>query len=128
MIGSLYGGLSRLLEKIVQTRIYKNEIIISDADIESQLKSFADRVGIAKESGHYKINALQPSIGDIAAGTLLNGIALLNGGLSNACGGLMPWFQQITMRPAFQSVFGKMIELTLSSETNSIPQIKSEGL
>ncbi|MCR9240054.1 MAG: glutathione S-transferase family protein [Rhodobiaceae bacterium] len=98
-----------LIENLVQTRVYGSSSSPADAPrVERGLEVFARRTKQAKALGHYHLDAHHPSLGDLAAATLLNGYAFLAGGLPVACNELVPWLTRMQQRPSLQSVFNEM--------------------
>jgi glutathione S-transferase len=98
-----------LIERLVQAKVYERSSAgLSGREVADTLASFVARTQHAADVGHYELNALRVSTGDLAAATLLNGLAFLAGELPSECNDLLPWFEQMKQRPALASVFDDM--------------------
>jgi len=108
-----------LIEGLVQARIYeRNSLHNNSPDIAGGLASFSDRMARAAELEHYELNALCPSTGDLAAATLLTGLAYLAGGLPGVSEDVQTWLQKMKQRPSLSSVFDEMVARTSQALPN----------
>jgi glutathione S-transferase len=111
-----------LIEKLVQARVYQRSSAgLSGTEVADTLASFVARTHHAADVGHYELNALRASTGDLAAATLLSGLAFLAGGLPRACDDLLPWFEQMKQRPSLASVFNEMAVRGLQTMPTFMP-------